>query len=67
VLYDLAALERALNDAFDGKDGPVVTLADMAGFSRPRRGPIFGSGRTRPPARLDVSTNASADLDGAQE
>ncbi len=30
VLADLAALERALNDAFDGPDAPVLALADLA-------------------------------------
>ena len=30
VLSELAALERALNDAFDGADAPVVTMADLA-------------------------------------
>src|SRR5262249_57429314 len=30
VLADLAALERALNDAFDGRDGAVLALADVA-------------------------------------
>lgn len=29
-LADLAALERALNDAFDGVDAPVLGLADLA-------------------------------------
>jgi hypothetical protein len=30
VLGELAALERALNDAFDGADAPVVSMADLA-------------------------------------
>jgi len=30
VLAELAALERALNDAFDGFDAPVLTMADLA-------------------------------------
>jgi len=30
VLSELATLERALNDAFDGADAPVVTMADLA-------------------------------------
>ena len=33
VLADLAALEKALNDAFDGADGAVVTLTDVAAFA----------------------------------
>jgi hypothetical protein len=30
VLGELAALERALNDAFDGADAPVLSMADLA-------------------------------------
>ena len=33
VLSDLAALEKALNDAFDAAEGKVVELTDMAGFA----------------------------------
>src|SRR5260221_1997896 len=33
ILSDLAALEKALNDAFDAAEGPVVDLSGMAGFS----------------------------------
>ena len=33
VLSDLAALEKALNDAFDAAEGAVVALTDMAGFA----------------------------------
>jgi Putative DNA-binding domain len=33
ILGDLAALERALNDAFDGPDAPVVGLADLSGLA----------------------------------
>jgi len=29
VLGELADLERALNDAFDGEDGPVLSMADL--------------------------------------
>jgi Putative DNA-binding domain len=32
VLAELAALERALNDAFDGVDAPVLRMADLAAF-----------------------------------
>ena len=32
-LCDLAALEKALNDAFDAAEGKVVELTDMAGFA----------------------------------
>jgi hypothetical protein len=59
VLSDLAALEKALNDAFDAPDAPVLGLADMAGFA-----PEAWAGLTfaaHPSAiRLDLSTNASA-------
>jgi hypothetical protein len=58
-LSDLAALEKALNDAFDAAEGPVVELADMAGFA-PEMWPDL---RFRPhpsAARLDLATNASA-------
>src|ERR1700721_2905459 len=37
VVADLAALEKALNDAFDAKDAPVLALADMGGFRPARR------------------------------
>jgi hypothetical protein len=59
VLSDLAALEKALNDAFDAKEAPVVGLADMAGFA-----PEAWVGLTFKPhpsaQRLDLSTNAAA-------
>lgn len=59
VLAELAALEKALNDAFDAAEGTVVELTDMAGFS-----PDVWSGlsfRPHPTAsRLDLATNAAA-------
>lgn len=59
VLSDLAALEKALNDAFDAAEGPVVELGAMAGFA-----PDVWPGLTFRPhpsaARLDLPTNASA-------
>lgn len=33
MLADLAALEKALNDAFDAGEAPVLALEDMAGFA----------------------------------
>ncbi|MDP3694423.1 DUF2063 domain-containing protein [Bradyrhizobium sp.] len=33
VLSELAALEKALNDAFDARDAPVLAIAEMAGFA----------------------------------
>lgn len=59
LLSDLAAIERALNDAFDAEDAPVLALADMAGFVPEAWADLVF--RPHPSAfRLDVSTNASA-------
>jgi hypothetical protein len=59
VVADLAALEKALNDAFDAADAPVLALADMAGFAPERWNDL--TFQVHPSAvRLDVSTNASA-------
>jgi hypothetical protein len=59
VLSDLAALEKTLNDAFDAKDGPVLALADMAGFAPEVWADL--TFRAHPSAsRLDLTTNASA-------
>jgi hypothetical protein len=59
VLSDLAALEKALNDAFDGKDAPVVALSDLAGFAPEVWNDLkFIAHPTA--ARLDLATNASA-------
>ncbi|MEA2884630.1 MAG: hypothetical protein QOH32_3886 [Bradyrhizobium sp.] len=59
VIADLAALEKALNDAFDAADAPVLDPADMAGFA-----PEVWSTLTFKPhpasQRLDISTNAAA-------
>jgi putative DNA-binding protein len=59
VLGDLAALEKSLNDAFDGTDGAVVMLADVAKFA-----PEIWQDLTFTPhptaVRLDLSTNAPA-------
>src|SRR5207244_8082743 len=56
-LSDLAALEKALNDAFDAAEGRVVELTEMAGFA-----PEAWSGlRFRPhpsASRLELATNA---------
>jgi hypothetical protein len=59
VLSDLAALEKALNDAFDAEEGPVLELTAMASFA-PEAWPDL---KFRPhpcAARLDLSTNAAA-------
>ena len=59
VLSDLAALEKALNDAFDATEAPVIGLAEMAAFA-----PEAWAGLTFKPhpsaQRLDFSTNAAA-------
>jgi Putative DNA-binding domain len=59
VLSDLAALEKALNDAFDAQEGPTIGLADMARFApQAWAGLIF---RSHPSVlRLNLPTNASA-------
>lgn len=59
VLGDLAALEKALNDAFDGTDGAVLTIADVAKFApEVWNGLTFTAHPTA--ARLDLTTNAPA-------
>jgi hypothetical protein len=59
VLSDLATLEKALNDAFDAQDAPVIGVADMAGFAPEAWAAL--AFRAHPSAtRLDLSTNASA-------
>jgi hypothetical protein len=59
VLSDLAALEKALNDAFDAQDAPMIGVADMAGFAPEAWAAL--AFRAHPSAtRLDLSTNASA-------
>ncbi len=59
VLGDLAALEKALNDAFDAPDAPVLALADMAQFA-PEQWPDL-TFRIHPTAsRLDLATNTAA-------
>ncbi|MEH2562535.1 DNA-binding domain-containing protein [Bradyrhizobium sp. AZCC 2289] len=59
ILSDLAALEKALNDAFDAAEGPVLALADMAGFA-----PEVWNDLTFQPhpsaRRLDLNSNAPA-------
>src|SRR3954470_10384968 len=59
VLADLAALEKALNDAFDAADAPVLGLADMAAFA-PERWKDLKFQAHPSSRRRDVSTNAAA-------
>lgn len=58
-LSELAALEKALNDAFDASEGPVTSLSDMSQFAPE----IWNDLRFKAhPSvkRLDLATNASA-------
>ncbi len=59
ILADLAALEKALNDAFDAADAPVLVLADMAGFAPELWNTLLFQPHPTS-CRLDVSTNAAA-------
>jgi len=59
VLADLAALEKALNDAFDAAEGPVLDLTAMAAFAPEQWNDL--TFRPHPSAtRFDLSTNAAA-------
>jgi hypothetical protein len=58
VLSDLAVLEKALNDAFDADDAPVVGVADLAGVAPEAWADL--KFQPHPGAfRLDTATNAS--------
>lgn len=59
VLSDLAALERALNDAFDAMEGPVMGLSDMASYS-PEAWPDLQFIPHPSAVRLNLATNAAA-------
>jgi hypothetical protein len=59
VLSDLAALEKALNDAFDASDAPVMALQDMARFVPE----VWNDLKFEPhpsTCRIDLATNAAA-------
>src|SRR5271163_35523 len=59
ILSDLAALEKALNDAFDAADAPVVTFADLTGFAPE----VWNDLKFEPhpgTCRIDASTNVAA-------
>jgi Putative DNA-binding domain len=59
VLSDLAALEKALNHAFDAAEAPVLALPDMAGFAPEVWNDLVF--QPHPSAlRLDLMTNAPA-------
>lgn len=59
VLADLAALERALNDAFDAAEGVVLALEAMAGFAPERWNDLVFEPHPSA-ARVDLSTSAAA-------
>jgi Putative DNA-binding domain len=59
VLRELAQIERALNDAFDAADAPVLGLGDLARHSLERWGDLSFSPQPSA-ARLDLATNALA-------
>ncbi|MBR0697098.1 DNA-binding domain-containing protein [Bradyrhizobium lablabi] len=59
VLADLAALEKALNDAFDARDGDVLALAAMARFA-PEAWTDLAFEPHPSARRIDLSTNAAA-------
>lgn len=59
VLGDLAALEKTLNDAFDGTDGAVLTIADVAKFAPEVWNDLTFTAHPTA-ARLDLTTNAPA-------
>lgn len=58
VLAELAALERALNDAFDGADAPHLRLADLTAIP-PDRWSGLAFVRHPTVAMLDAHTNAA--------
>jgi len=59
VLAELAALERALNDAFDGADAPVLGMADLSGIA-PQDWPRLSFVCHPTARRLEGKTNAGA-------
>lgn len=59
VLAELAALERALNDAFDGADAPVLGMADLSAIA-PQDWVRLSFVAHPTASRLEVRTNAAA-------
>jgi len=59
VLFELASLERALNDAFDGTDAPQLGLEDLTAIP-PERWAELSFVAHPTVAMLDVRTNAAA-------
>lgn len=59
ILSDLAALEKALNDAFDAKEAPTLAIADVAGIAPEVWNDLKFT--AHPSAiRLDLTTNVAA-------
>jgi hypothetical protein len=58
VIGDLAALEKALNDAFDARDCPVLAIADLAAVA-PEAWDDLSFGFHPSTCRLDLTTNAT--------
>jgi hypothetical protein len=59
VLAELAALERALNDAFDGADAPVLGMTDLSAIA-PQDWPRLSFVSHPTAHRLEAQTNAGA-------
>ena len=59
VIAELAALEKALNDAFDATDAPVVVIADLANIAPESWNDLQFQAHPSS-CRLDFSTNAAA-------
>lgn len=59
ILSDLALIERALNDAFDAADAPLLGLEDLARHAPERWGDLSFSPHPSV-RRLDLATNAFA-------
>ena len=56
---ELAALERAVNDAFDAADAPVLTISDLVAIA-PEKWANLTFGAHPSARRLDLQTNAYA-------
>ncbi|HEY8215109.1 MAG TPA: DNA-binding domain-containing protein [Methylocystis sp.] len=59
ALADIASLERAVNDAFDAADAPVLDMPKLAKHAPERWGDLFFTPHPSA-ARLDLHTNAFA-------
>lgn len=59
ILAELADLEKALNDAFDARDAPVLAFADLAAIAPEAWNDLTFSAQPSS-CRLDFATNAAA-------